>query len=80
MPVDDGRDALRRPKAPVLDVQRGAWRRLARAAALRRVFDVLGLDIVVVDSAVPQVVAELESGKGTTVLTSFTPLPRGYVI
>ena len=51
-----------------------------RAAALRQVFDVLGLDIVVVDSAVPQVVAELESGKGTTVLTSFTPLPRGYVI
>ena len=43
-------------------------------------FDVLGLDIVVADSAVPQVVAELESGKGTTVLTSFTPLPRGYVI
>jgi hypothetical protein len=32
------------------------------------------------DGAVPQVVAELESGKGTTVLKSFTPLPRGYVI
>jgi hypothetical protein len=51
-----------------------------RAAALRQVFDGLGLDIKVVDGAVPQVVAELESGKGTTVLKSFTPLPRGYVI
>jgi hypothetical protein len=51
-----------------------------RATELQAIFDSLGLDIAVVYGAEPQVVAVLESGKGRTVLRSFTPLPRGYVI
>lgn len=47
---------------------------------LRRIFDVLGLDIAVKQGAVPRVVARLESSKGQMELASFVPVPRGYVI
>lgn len=51
-----------------------------RAADLRAVFAQLGLDIEVRDAAEPRLVAVLASGKGEMVLTSFAPLPQGYVI
>jgi len=47
---------------------------------LQAIFDILDIDIPVIAAAAPQVVATLESGKGQMTLTSFTPLPRGYVI
>ena len=47
---------------------------------LRAIFEVLELDIPVVEAASPGVVAVLESKRGQTTLTSFSPLPRGYVI
>ena len=50
------------------------------ADRLRRIFDVLELDLPVIFSDRPAVVAMLESNKGRTALTSFSPLPRGYVI
>lgn len=50
------------------------------AQALARVFAVLGLDIPVKAAATPRAVAVLESGKGRFELSSFAPLPRGYVI
>ena len=40
----------------------------------------LELEVPVMADPVPRIEAVLESGKGRTVLTSFTPLPRGYVI
>jgi hypothetical protein len=48
-----------------------------RLAAL---FDVLELDVPVIAGETPRVVATLESGRGRTVLDSFAPVPRGYVI
>jgi hypothetical protein len=61
------------------------------AADLRRILWALGLEMAIVESAAPRVVAVIESGKGRVVaviesgkgrieLTSFSPLPRGYVI
>ena len=50
------------------------------AEQLRGIFWILGLDIEVIESAEPAVVAGLRSGKGLTELRSFAPLPRGYVI
>ena len=50
------------------------------AEQLRGIFWILGLAIEVVEHDVAGVVATLESSKGVTELTSFTPLPRGYVI
>jgi hypothetical protein len=47
---------------------------------LRRIFDVMGIDVPVVKSEQQTAVAVLESGKGDVELRSFTPLPRGYVI
>ena len=51
-----------------------------QADRLRALFDVLGLDIPIHDAADPRVEARLDSGKGGVTLTSFTPMPRGYVI
>ena len=50
------------------------------ADKLRAIYKVLELEVPVVAGPVPRIEAVLESGKGRTVLTSFTPLPRGYVI
>lgn len=50
------------------------------ADRLRTIFDVLELNIPVIAQDKPAVVATLESGKGRTTLTSFSPLPQGYVI
>lgn len=50
------------------------------APQLRAIFAALGLDIPVVEADAPRVVARLTSRKGDCELTSFTPLPRGYVI
>ncbi|WP_421694072.1 VOC family protein [Aestuariivirga sp.] len=50
------------------------------ADVLRGIFQTLGLDVPVIESDTPQVVAQLESAKGVTTLTSFSPLPKGYVI
>jgi hypothetical protein len=50
------------------------------ADRLRAIFAVLELEVPVVADPVARIEAVLESGKGRTVLTSFTPLPRGYVI
>lgn len=47
---------------------------------LRRVFDVLELEIMVKKSERPGVVATLHSSKGRSELRSFLPVPRGYVI
>ncbi|MFN4142744.1 VOC family protein [Aestuariivirga sp.] len=54
--------------------------RTPEAVRLRRIFDVLGLDVPVAEAAEPEVVATLESTKGRLALSSFAPLPRGYVI
>jgi hypothetical protein len=50
------------------------------AGRLRGIFRHLGVEMPITDSATPQLVATLKSGKGRTELTSFSPLPRGYVI
>lgn len=50
------------------------------ADRLRRIFDVLELDIPVIAGAEPRMAATLESGRGRMTLTSFSPVPRGYVI
>jgi hypothetical protein len=47
---------------------------------LRDIFRVLDLEIPVVAGAVPQLVATLKSRKGRMTLSSFSPVPRGYVI
>ena len=51
-----------------------------KAETLRGIFTVLGIDIPVIEGAVPQLVATLKSGKGSMKLSSFSPVPRGYVI
>lgn len=51
-----------------------------RADELRHIFRTLGLDVPVVEGQTPRVVARLRSAKGITTLTSFAPVPRGYVI
>lgn len=50
------------------------------AARLRSVLEVLDLDVSVREALEPRVVATIEGARGTLSLTSFTPLPRGYVI
>jgi len=50
------------------------------AGELRGIFHILGLEIDVVESAVPCGVARLASARGSMELKSFSPLPRGYVI
>lgn len=50
------------------------------AEQLRAIFDVLELDVPVIANEKSAVVATLESGKGRTMLVSFSPLPQGYVI
>ncbi len=54
--------------------------RVPEADGLRRIFDVLGLEVPVVPSDERAAVAVLASGKGEVELRSFSPLPRGYVI
>ncbi len=54
--------------------------RTPEAEALRRIFDVLGLDITVAEAPQASVIAALESEKGRVELSSFAPVPRGYVI
>lgn len=44
------------------------------------IFEALEIDVPVRAAAMPRVEAVLESSKGRTVLGSFAPLPRGYVI
>lgn len=44
------------------------------------IFEALEIDVPVRAGATPRVEAVLESGRGQTVLGSFAPLPRGYVI
>jgi hypothetical protein len=50
------------------------------ATHLGQIFEVLGLEVPVVEAPEPAVIATLESSKGRIVLSSFRPLPRGYVI
>lgn len=47
---------------------------------LRALFGVLDLDVPVIAAAAPGVEAVLDSGRGRTMLRSFAPVPRGYVI
>lgn len=54
--------------------------RTPEADKLREIFSALGLDIKVSTAPAAAVVATLESGKGRFELTSFAPVPRGYVI
>lgn len=54
--------------------------RTPEAEALREIFRVLNIDVPVIESGEAQVAAQLESGAGAMTLTSFAPLPRGYVI
>ncbi len=51
-----------------------------RAAELRRLYGLLGLEFAVVERAWPGFSATLESRRGLHVLHSFSPLPPGYVI
>ncbi len=54
--------------------------RTPNAAGLREVFRALGLDIRVTAAGQASVIATLESGKGRVEVSSFAPVPRGYVI
>jgi hypothetical protein len=54
--------------------------RTPEATRLQRVFGALGLDIRVTEAPHAAVIATLESGKGRVELSSFSPVPRGYVI
>jgi hypothetical protein len=47
---------------------------------LREIFAALDLDIKVTNAPKASVIATLESGKGGVELSSFSPVPRGYVI
>lgn len=51
-----------------------------RHAELREIFDALDLDIRIRAGSEPHFSATLESANGRKVLSSFAPLPRGYVI
>jgi hypothetical protein len=50
------------------------------AVALKRIFDVLNLDIKVSTAVSPAILATLEGRRDPVHLNSFSPLPRGYVI
>lgn len=54
--------------------------RTPEAAALSEIFRILGIDVPVVEREEAKVVARLRSGAGEMTLTSFAPMPRGYVI
>jgi len=51
-----------------------------KADQLRQVFHALELEIMVKKAEIPRVVAVLEGSKGRLELSSFQPVPRGYVI
>ena len=51
-----------------------------RHTELRAIFDALGLNIRIGEGSEPSFSAILEGKNGQKALTSFTPLPRGYVI
>ncbi len=50
------------------------------ARKLRKLYEVIGLEIAVTDAVSPGLSATIESGSGTHVLRMFDPVPRGYVI
>jgi len=47
---------------------------------LRAIFAALDLDVAIREAATPRVEVRLESSRGQSMLRSFAPLPRGYVI
>ena len=51
-----------------------------KADQLRQVLHALELEIMVKKAEIPRVVAVLEGSKGRLELSSFQPVPRGYVI
>jgi len=51
-----------------------------KADDLKKVFEVLELDIKITEAQQTGVVARLESGRGKLELQSYSPVPRGYVV